>query len=267
MQQLSPEQFLVAEASSRAGTDYRFSWGSYFGWTILTIGFYRYYGTYKLVERRTRHVQRRLAFSSYLWHTLAGRADSMGRRAEVQEGLDNLSRIHAQIEAYERTHRREPVLWMLLHLGLWLFLYLGFIIGFIFNHFLNADFRFLETWEHSFGQNVEWIMRRLGYDVRMPERNQFGLEPVPERSTALYVVLSIITLGLFAIYWRYTLMIDGNAHFDADDQMEDTILAGLGLTTGGYGFGPQRTLMPMPPPPVESEARPGPETPPEQPQE
>lgn len=259
MQQLSPEQFLVAEASSRARTDYRFSWGTYFGWNVLSFGFYRYYGTYRLVERRMKHVQRRLAFSSYLWHTLAGRADSMGRRAEVQEGLDNLSRIHAQIEAYERTHKREPVLWLLLHI----FVNVWGVVFFIINHLLHSDFRFLETWEHSFGQNVEWVMRRLGYDVRMPDRAQFGLDPVPERSTALYVVLSIVTLGLFSVYWRYTQMIDGNAHFDADDRMEDAILAGLGLTTGGYGFGPQRPAMPMPPPPAATE--PAPESPPDQP--
>jgi hypothetical protein len=264
MQQLSPEQFLVAEASSRAQTDYRFRWGSYFGWTVLTLGFFRYYGTFKLVERRTRHVQRRLAFSSYLWHTLAGRADATGRRAEVQEGLDNLSRIHAQIEAYERTHKREPVLWMLLHLGLNVVTGIGFIIAFIINHFLNADLRFLETWEQSFGQNVEWVMRRLGYDVHLPERNQFGMEPVPSRSTGLYVFLSIITIGLFAIYWRYTLMIDGNAHFDADDRMEDVILGGLGLTTGGYGFGPQPAIA-APPPPASPTPLPSsdPERPPE----
>jgi uncharacterized protein DUF4234 len=242
MQQLSPEQFLVAEAGSRAQTDYRFSWGTYFGWNLLTLGCYRYYGTYRLVERRQRHVQRRLAFSSYLWHTLAGRADAAGRRAEVQEGLDNLSRIHAQIETYERTNKREPILWLLLQI----FLNLWGIITFIMNHLLHTDYRFLETWENSFGQNVEWVMRRLGYDVQLPPRNQFGMEPVPRRSTALYVVLSIITVGLFAIYWRYTLMADGNMHFDADDRIEDAILGGLGLTTGGYGFGPQPISVPPP---------------------
>lgn len=242
MQQLSPEQFLVAEAGSRARTDYRFSWGTYFWWNVLTLGCYRYYGTYRLVERRKRHVQRRLAFSSYLWHTLAGRADAAGRRAEVQEGLDNLSRIHAQIESHERSHSREPVLWLLLHI------FIGFygLIFFIISHLLHSDYRFLETWEHSLGQNVEWVMRRLGYDVQLPPRDQFGIEPVPARSTAMYVVLSILTLGLFTLYWRYTQMADGNAHFDSDDRMEDAILGGLGLTTGGYGFG-QRPV-PVPPP-------------------
>src|ERR1051325_3559485 len=98
---MSPESFLVAEAGRRRDTDYRFAWGTYFGWTILSIGVYSHWATHKLIERRNAHVARRLAFSSYLWHTLAGRADALGRRADVQEGLDNLARIHAQIESYE----------------------------------------------------------------------------------------------------------------------------------------------------------------------
>lgn len=265
MQSLSPEQFLVAEAGMRRQTDYRFNWATYFGWNLLTlpiivtgVGVYSHYATYKLVERRNRHVQRRLAFSSYLWHTLAGRADAAGRRADVQEGLDNLSRIHAQIESYERANKRETVLWLLLRI------FFTFIAGPWINHFLNADFRFLETWEHSFAQNVEWVMRRLGYDVRMPARNQFGIEAVPKRSTALYIFLSIITLGLFSIYWRYTVMTDGNAHFDADDRMEDAILAGLGLTTGTFGYG-QPPVAPGAPVPPPSSTAPPPADPPEQP--
>lgn len=264
MQQTSPEQFLVAEASTRRQTDYRFRWGTYFGWTILSLGFYRYYGTAKLIERRTRHVARRLAFSSYLWHTLAARADAAGRRAEVQEGLDNLSRIHAQIESYDRANQRESTLWTILHLVLNLTIGVGFIIGFYVHHFLNADFRFLETWEGSFAQNVEWVMRRLGYEVQLPRRNEFGIEPVPKRSTGLYVVLSIITLGLFSIFWRYTAMADGNNHFDADDRMEDAILAGLGLTTGAYGWGapayapPQPMMPPAASPPPSAQPAPPP---------
>lgn len=215
---MNPEQFLVAEAGRREETDYRFSWLSYLGWTILTFGIFSHYATYRLVERRRDHVQRRLAFSSYLWHALAARADAQGSRGEVQEALDNLSRIHAQIETYDRRNKRDPALWTILR-------FLAAPVGAFINHFLNADFRFLDTWETSFAQNVDWVMQKLGLSTGMPQRSR----QVRQRSTVVYVILSIVTFGLFSIYWRYAVMADGNAHLDEDDQMEDAILRGLGL--------------------------------------
>lgn len=219
---MSPEQFLVAEAGRRGETDYRFSWPTYFGWSVLTLGIFGHYATYKLVERRREHVKRRLAFSSYLWHTLAARADAAGRRSAVQEALDNLSRIHAQIEAYERRNRRDPAMWTLLRIVSGSFF---FAAGAYVNHFLNQDLRFLDTWEASFAQNVEWILQQLGYTVGIPARSR----EVPERNTWLFVFLSVATAGLFSVWWRRATMIDGNAHFDADDQMEDAILRSLGI--------------------------------------
>ncbi len=226
--QMNPEQFLVAEAGRRGETDYRFSWGTYIGWTILTLGIFSVYATYKLVERRREHVKRRLAFSSYLWHSLAARADAAGRRAEVQEALDNMSRIHAQIESYDRVNRRDPALWTILRIA-------AGPVGAYINHFLNRDIRFLDTWETSLAQNTDWIMQKLGFVSSIPVRARHA----PERSTALYVLLSILTVGLFTIYWRYTVMSDGNIHFDEDDHMENAILRGLGLSTG--------TAQPLPP--------------------
>lgn len=228
--QMNPEQFLLAEAGRRQETDYRFNWLTYIGWTILTIGVYSHYATYKLVERRTEHAKRRLAFSSYLWHALAARADALGRRADVQEGLDNLSRIHAQIEAYERRNKRDPALSTILRL-------VAAPVGAYINHFLNQDFRFLDTWETSFSQNVEWVSQRLGALASIPTRAR----RIPARNTGLYVFLSIITFGLFTIWWRYAVMTDGNAHLDEDDQMENAILRSLGL--GGQAATP-------PPPPM-----------------
>src|SRR2546425_3078913 len=97
-QQLTYDQFVLAEVRRRQDTDYRFSFWTYLGWTIITFGIYSAYGTYRLVLRRSEHAQRRLAFQSYLWHALNAKAESGGRREEITEGLDNLSRIYAQMD-------------------------------------------------------------------------------------------------------------------------------------------------------------------------
>lgn len=217
-QQLSYEQFLVAEARRRAETDYRFNYWTYLGWNILTFGIYGHYATYKLVDRRTQHAARRLAFLSYFWHTLNARAEAAGRREEVAEGLDNLSRIYQQIDAFELRNKREPILWMLLRLVIG-------VVGAYINHFLNKDVRFLDEWESSYAANSEWVMQRLGMPVSIPRR----AKPVQDRSTGLYVLLSIITFGIWTMVWRYQTMNDGNDHFDDDAALEDALLRGLGV--------------------------------------
>jgi uncharacterized protein DUF4234 len=217
-QQLSYEQFIVAEARRRDETDYRFNYGTYLLWNLVTFGVYGHYATYKLVERRSLHAQRRLAFQSYFWHALNARAEAAGQRDQVAEGLDNLSRIYQQMEAFERANKREPVLWMLLRI---VFTFIG---GYI-NHFLNKDLMFYEEWESSYAANAEWVMQRLGMQVSLPRR----ATPVRERSTGLYVFLSIITFSIFTMYWRYTVMADGNGHFDDDAAMENALLQAMGL--------------------------------------
>ncbi|MBI4728233.1 MAG: hypothetical protein HY775_01830 [Acidobacteria bacterium] len=236
MSQLSYDQLLAAEAARRETTDYRFDWGTYIGWTILTFGIYAHYATYRLVQRRQEHIRRRLAVQSYLWHTLNQRAESLGRRAEVAGGLDNLSRVHAEMEAFERRNMREPILWTILRLVF------GIVGGYI-NHFLNKDLRFYDQWESAYFANAEWVMTRLGYPVSVPQRRS----PVPDRSTAAYCVLSVITFGLFTIWWRYAMMMDGNGHFEDDLAMEDAILRGLGVPLpSAFGLTPPPPQPPRP---------------------
>lgn len=256
--QMNPEQFLLAEVARRDQTDYRFRWITYFGWTVLTAGFYAIYGTLKLVERRVNHVRRRLAVSTSLWHALAARADGMNARPDVQEGLDNLSRIHAQIESYERANRRNPQAAAAIRAALLVGVVTGaamfaarydvdlpvqdqdplagigslifdlcliglLIAGSVTNSMLTRDFRFLDTWETSWTENVHWVMRRLNLEPAIPPRRLS-----PKRPTGLYVVLTLLTLGAFAIGWRYAMIVDGNRHFDDDAAAEDAILLALG---------------------------------------
>ncbi|MFQ5950797.1 MAG: DUF4234 domain-containing protein, partial [Candidatus Geothermarchaeales archaeon] len=51
--------------------------------------------------------------------------------------------------------------------------------------------------------------------------------PMPERSVVLYLVLSIVTLGIFGIYWLYTLIDDPNLHFRHHIHTEDDALGAL----------------------------------------
>ncbi|MGH2829246.1 MAG: DUF4234 domain-containing protein, partial [Actinomycetota bacterium] len=256
-----PERLLSSEVAARDATDYRFSWGTYIGWTILTLGLYSHYGTYRLLQRRVDHAKRRITFSAALWHVLARRAEAEGRTAGVQAGLDQLSRIHATLEEYEAKNRRSPALLVLLRAGagiglsvvnfldafapadaaegppavaavlVGLFALAQASVGAFINHTLNKDLRFIEAWEDSLNENAAWVLGHLGSPVASVPRTQ----PIPRRETAVYVVLSVVTLGLFSIWWRYALMREGNDHFTHDADAEDRLLRALGVAAHGAG--------------------------------
>src|ERR1043166_2317346 len=119
---------------------------------------------------------------------VSARAETAGKKAEVQEVLDNLSRIYQQMDAFERRNKREPVLWTILRLVGHLFFFpLGGFAGAYVNHFLNKDMLFYDEWEASYASNAEWVMQRLGFPVTIPRRAR----SIPSRSTVLYVFLSI----------------------------------------------------------------------------
>jgi len=48
-----------------------------------------------------------------------------------------------------------------------------------------------------------------------------------ERSMMLYAVLTVITFGLFGIYWLYVLIDDPNKHFVRQEAVEDALKKAL----------------------------------------
>ncbi|MEM1713372.1 MAG: DUF4234 domain-containing protein [Desulfurococcaceae archaeon] len=49
---------------------------------------------------------------------------------------------------------------------------------------------------------------------------------VPDRSTLLYLILTIVT-GIFLIYWVYTLTKDPNKHFESHSVLERELVTAL----------------------------------------
>ncbi len=79
-------------------------------------------------------------------------------------------------------------------------------------HVLNRDLLEVERIEDS----IALILRTSGI-AHLPERTY----TVPRRSTVLYVVLSLITLGIFVLYWIYVVTLrDLRKHL-----LEDRVLA------------------------------------------
>jgi hypothetical protein len=50
---------------------------------------------------------------------------------------------------------------------------------------------------------------------------------VPQRSVTLYVIVTIISGGIFGIYWLYALIEDPNKHFIQHVSLEDSLMEKL----------------------------------------
>ncbi|MEM0450049.1 MAG: DUF4234 domain-containing protein [Nitrososphaerota archaeon] len=53
------------------------------------------------------------------------------------------------------------------------------------------------------------------------------VESIPNRSFVLYLILSMVTLGIFGIYRTYALIRDPNIHFREQAKFEDELLGRL----------------------------------------
>jgi len=107
---------------------------------------------------------------------------------------------------------------------LWIVLYIVFppIILYIY-HFLNRDFYEHERREARLYSILSRLVREKIPEVYIPEFER----KIPNRNTVLYIVLSIITIGIFTLYWIYTITKDPNEHFKEHKKRERTILEAL----------------------------------------
>ena len=101
---------------------------------------------------------------------------------------------------------------------------LSFIIPFLIlyvYHFLNKDFYKHEKREGAMLEDLGRALEALGLAgvrLRRPEE-------VKDRSTILYIIASVLTLGVFLLYWVYTLTKDPNSHFKGHALWEDELLS------------------------------------------
>jgi predicted permease len=129
--------------------------------------------------------------------------------------------------------------------GLWSILYLFVtpIVGIIIAYNLTQDLRKHEELQVTAQAAISGALRDI------------GLPPLPatqyrahKRDPLLFVILSLITAGLFWIYWFYVLLKDYNEHFSDQASFEDGLLNVLKpppvrkycSTCGGVLEGPAR---------------------------
>jgi len=158
------------------------------------------YFFYMLIRRRNQHFSRQQRFLSDLVTALRAVATSKEVNIDPMLGsIDNTLR-QTQVEETEKS----AVLWVVLMLVP----FISLIAMLYVLYFLTADFPKHERWEDGVLSDAERALATVGVQFIF-HRN----DPIPQRSFVLYIIVTIITAGIFGLYWEYVLIRDPNTHF------------------------------------------------------
>ncbi len=165
---------------------------------------------YKLVKRRNTHFARQLFLYEDLINTARELAAKKG--VDLSLPLNNLDRTYreARVEETEKSAALWAILSVIVPLLVWYVYY-----------FLMKDFFKHERKEELFFEDLNRALITAGVSMNLPRRTV----PIPDRSFILYLILGIITGGIFYIYWIYVLLEDPNNHFRQQTMIEDTVIS------------------------------------------
>lgn len=189
---------------------------------------------FKLAKRRNTHFQRQLLLYEDLLAMAKEVSSKKGVDASMQ--LNNLDRTIREARVQET--EKSAALWAILS-------FITVIAGLYVYYYLMKDFYKHERREDAFFEDLNRTLAISGVPVNFPRRTL----PVPDRSFALYFILTIITATLFNIYWVYVLLTDPNNHFRQQWMIEDTLIAQASPVLGGPSMPPPSS---PPPPPASS---------------
>ena len=240
---------VITEFQERESTDRRLSFGLYLvfllvvvimsgiitgigwlfgGWGIgpvvataasTLIAIYLWWYNWLLYNRRNNHFNRIKRLKTSL-------SELLGEKTEVEKGT--LNRVDPFLERKEVPHPNSLFfLWLILsYLGsfsrflapLWVLSFVSLIVGLVVLYYLTTDYYYHEQGEIAFLQRVTIALGKKGTALTATPSN-----PLQTRPYGLYILLSIITLGIFCLYWAYVIFHDPNQHFDTHQRWESEL--------------------------------------------
>jgi len=168
--------------------------------------------TYLLVNRRSTHCKRQKLLSEQLITTIDSIAKT--KDADVSDSLLSLEKNVKDANA-DKTEKN-PILSAVLSA------FIPFMSLYVY-YFLMTDFYKHEQFENNFWEETSNTLNKLGINFSVPHRT----EPIPNRSFIMYLILTIVSTGLFGAYWIYVLLKDPNEHFKYHPQLESQLLTAL----------------------------------------
>jgi len=212
-----------ADIRRRVDTDKPMSFGSYILWlialSIFTMGIgaivYAFIIEYQLVDRRNQHFARQQSLYRNVIRVIREHGDVL-KDDKIATAAD---RAEAQLnDIVIREPERNPWLWAVLlpivTLG---------IASLYTRWFLTVDYR-----RHSVRQRE--LSDTMADGLRLATGKSASVvdeSVLPDRNFWIYLLLTIVTFGLFGWYWQYVLFDDPNKHFARQAFAEDQIVSYL----------------------------------------
>jgi hypothetical protein len=223
---MTPVTRLQMARNDRARSDYVFSGpGLNIFLTIITCGIFGFFLFYQLMRRDKEHNERRLEFldaaNAYAWE----QANSRGLADALRPAFE---RVAAALEPLRRmTHDfRDPTVWLILDIlvgGLrfaGLGAGIGEIIGFI---LIDMDLDTHDRAEGSAEAELASIYARLGISLPAPDPGRVK----GRHNYVARVIVSILTCGVYTLWWLYDMQVEGNRHVEGNWAFEDALVAAI----------------------------------------
>jgi len=172
-------------------------------YTVLLVGSF---AIYNLIERRNGHFRRQQQLFSAL-------QDHLASALNPSNGANVTSLRQLNDDSIFQERDRPSGLWAVLYL------FVTPIVSIIVAYNLTLDMRRHDDLQVA----SQTALVGAFADAKLPPLQVVQHDP-HKRDPMLFVVLTVITGGLFWIYWFYTLLKDYNTHFSDQARFEDEIL-------------------------------------------
>ena len=220
---MPPVDRVYAAWQRRPETDYIFSFWSALGWSILTLGIYGFYVFYQLVRRMRDHNIRRVELFD---GALAFAWEEAGRRGLQAELTPSFQRAEAHMAVLRRMREdfRDPVVWLLLMIvGTVVVAFGGSIVGIIAFVLLDKDLVRHDRSEVGVEYELSVIFGRFGQTVPAPDQRRVK----GENNYAGRIVASVLSFGIYGLWWLYDQMAEPNRNFRENWPQEDALVAAV----------------------------------------
>jgi hypothetical protein len=169
---------------------------------------------HKLVQRRDEHFRRDAILRQGMEEYLA--ALSYGRQIDLNVERWTMNTLHIGAT----TNDRSAGLWAMLVGLIAIIPIIGIIFLFYSQYFLTKDVQEHDEKQRSFNQYFQAGLMKAG-KITQP---LIDWPPLPRRDTSAYVILTILTLGLFLPQWWYVNIQDMNTHLKNQTEFENILI-------------------------------------------
>jgi hypothetical protein len=207
-------RFAVAQ---RAQTDYVFvGAGLNIFLTIITCGIFGFYVFFQLMRRDRDHLRRRYelldAANTWAWE----RANERGVVDELRPAFERIAQQLATMRN-QTMEFRDPGIWLIIAI---LASSIAYLVAFV---FIDQDLDTHDRAEGAVEAELAEVFARLGASLPVPDPSRVK----GRHNYAGRIIVSIVTCGIYLLWWMYDMQVEGNRHVEGNWPFEDALIVAV----------------------------------------